>query len=299
MMKYASVIEKQFTVTSKTGTEFLCMCPWHPDTSQGHLYVNALKGLYLCMSCGAKGHLDKLGVSLPQTGTEDIRARIAAFRKPHKQTHYYPEGWLDQYDIPHPYWTEARNLPPEVIAQFRLGFDPFSNRLTLPLRDSNGRILGTTFRRLDDGTPKYLHPKGFPIGRHLYGAWLLTDERKVALVEGQVDAIRCWASRVPALAMMGSRLTRDQVKVLQRLGVTSVVLMMDNDKAGIKGTVAVYEALRGSGIRVTSGWYRDYWFGVKDPDGLTPQRLRKMFHSSVDMAKWAYRVSNTDSSWVS
>lgn len=286
-MRFAQVIEKNFTVTSKSGTEWLCMCPWHGDTSQGHLYINVNKGLYLCMSCGAKGHLDKLGVAMPQTGTQDVRERLRAMQKPVREQHYYPEKWLDQFDLPHPYWTMERGLPTSVVKQFRLGFDPFSNRLTLPLRDMYGRVLGTTYRRLDDGTPKYLHPKGFPIGRHLYGAWLLDEQRKVALVEGQVDAVRCWSARVPALSMMGSRLTRDQVRVLKRLGVDSVVLMLDNDKAGIKGTLSVYEMLQGSGIRVQAGWYRDYWFGVKDPDGLTPQRVRKMFHSAVPMDKWA------------
>lgn len=287
-MRYAKTVEKHFTVTQRGGTEWLVMCPWHDDTSQGHLYINVVKGLFLCMSCGAKGHLDSLdGVELPQVSTRDVRDRLRALQAPKHTQKTYPEAWLAQYDVPHDYWTKTRGLPEAVVKQFRLGYDPFSNRLTLPLRDMHGRVLGVTYRRLDDGTPKYLHPKGFPIGRHLYGAWLLTDQRKVALVEGQVDAIRCWSERVPALSMMGSRLTRDQVKVLQRSNVGHVVLMLDNDRAGIKGTVGVYDALRGSGIRVSCGWYRDYWFGVKDPDGLTGQRLRKMYHSSVPIDAWA------------
>ena len=287
-MRYAKTVEKHFTVTQRGGTEWLVMCPWHDDTSQGHLYVNVRKGVFLCMSCGAKGHLDRLdGVDLPQVSTSDVRDRLRALQAPRNVQKTYPEAWLAQYDVPHDYWTQTRGLPDDVVRQFRLGYDPFSNRLTLPLRDMHGRVLGVTYRRLDDGTPKYLHPKGFPIGRHLYGAWLLTDQRKVALVEGQVDAIRCWSERVPALSMMGSRLTRDQVKVLQRSNIGHVVLMLDNDKAGLKGTLGVYEALRGSGIRVSCGWYRDYWFGVKDPDGLTGQRLRKMYHSSVPVDVWA------------
>lgn len=265
------------------------MCPFHSDTSQGHLYVNARKGLYLCMSCGEKGHLDRLNGGPPICSTADVRERLRSMQKPRHEQHYYPEGWLDQFDTPHPYWTETRGLPASVVERFRLGFDPFSNRLTLPLRDMHGRVLGTTYRRLDDQTPKYLHPKRFPIGRHLYGAWLLDEQRKVALVEGQVDAVRCWSARVPALSMMGSRLTRDQVKVLQRCGITHVVLMLDNDNAGVKGTLSVYETLRGSGIRVTAGWYRNYWY-VKDPDGLTPARLRKMYHSAVDLPAWAEHV---------
>jgi DNA primase len=89
---------------------------------------------------------------------------------------------------------------------------------------------------------------------------------------------------------MGARLTPDQKKVLQRLGIESVVLMMDNDQAGIAGALGVYEQLQGSGIRVTAGWYRSYW-NVKDPDGLDSQRYRKMYHSSLTMADWAREVA--------
>jgi DNA primase len=54
-----------------------------------------------------------------------------------------------------------------VVKQFRLGYDPFSNRMTLPVRDHRGRILGVSYRRLDDQRPKYLDPKGYPKGRYL------------------------------------------------------------------------------------------------------------------------------------
>lgn len=283
-MRYESGIREAFRVVSVSGSEFNCACPWCAG-SKNVLYANGWSGYYICFQCGAKGHLDKLDIELPQVTTDDVRAKLKALTTKAPAQHYYPEGWLRQFDMAHPYWTEDRRLPQETVDQFRLGYDAFSDRVTLPLRDLQGRILGVTYRRLDDGRPKYLHPKGFPIGRHLYGAWLLTDERKVALVEGQVDAIRCWSERVPALAMMGARLTRDQVKVLQRLGVKTVVLMMDNDEAGRRGNISVYEALLGSGIRVQVGWYRPYW-RVKDPDGLKGDRLRKMFHGGMGILDW-------------
>lgn len=288
-MRYGQLIEATFQVVGKAGDEYTAICPWHHDTGKPNLYVNGVKGVYLCMSCGAKGHLDRLTGVLPPQTTQGVRDRLKTMKATRQEQRHYPEGWLKQFDVPHPYWTVERGLPDETVTRFGLGFDPFSNRVTLPLRDVHGRVLGVTYRRLDDGKPKYLHPKGFPTGRHLYGAWLLEDERKVALVEGQVDAVRCWASRVPALSMMGARLTRDQVKVLIRSGITQVVLMLDNDLAGVRGTVQIHEALQGSGIRVKAGWYRDYW-RVKDPDGLKPDRLRKMYHSALSVTEWASHV---------
>lgn len=298
-MKYEGVIRKSFEVKSTSGQEFLCLCPWHADTGGGHLYVNAIKGVYLCMSCGTKGHLDRMGL-VPRMTTADIRERLAMVKAPKVEFKTYPEGWLKKFAVPHPFWTQERGLPQDVVDLFCLGYDPFTNRMTLPLRDVHGRILGVSYRRIDGGSPKYLNPKGYPIGRHLYGAWLLTDKpvRTVAVTEGQVDAIRCWSYGIPAVAAMGARLTDDQVRVLQRLGVHKVVLLLDNDNAGRKGTIAIYDALRGTGIRVVSGWYRPYWTKptpdglreVKDPDELSRPRLRKMYHSAVGILDWIERT---------
>lgn len=288
-MRYASLIESSFEIVGRSGEEYTCRCPWCQN-DKPVLYANAVKGLYVCFTCHQKGRLDDLG-DLPMQTTDGLRDRLTRMKQPAQEQHYYPEAWLRQFDVPHPYWTQERNLDPQTVATFGLGYDPFSNRVTLPLRDVQGRILGVTFRRLDDGRPKYLHPKGFPVGRHLYGAWLLGSARTVALVEGQVDAIRCVSERVPAVSLMGSRITKDQIKVLQRLGVEKVVLMLDNDSAGQHGTLAIHEALQGHGMRVVAGWYRPYWAGVKDPDGLRGDRLRKMFHSAVPLPQWAARVS--------
>ena len=311
-MRYAALIEKTFTVKSRSGPEFLCICPWHDDKS-GHLYVNAEKGVYFCQSCGEKGSLiskkDGRAVKLPPAGLDDVRKKIRTMRQGRPQQEYKPESWLRQFDVAHPYWSETRGLPPEIIARFGLGYDAFSNRVTLPLRDVRGRILGVTYRRLDDGSPRYLHPKAFPTGRHLYGGWLLGHHRTVGLTEGQVDAIAGHVARVPAASTMGARVTADQVRVLQRMGVRKVVMLYDNDNAGRKGILRAYDMFRGSGIIFTAGWYRPYWTvydpkidamrPVKDPDELTPERYRKFYHSAVSIYEWAQRSGALESSAAS
>lgn len=304
-MRYTQLIEKNFQVLSTSGDEVLCICPWHDDKS-GHLYVNGVKGLYLCMSCGAKGSFEsKTGQTkwqLPPVDVADVRERLRRVTATKQPQRYHPEGWLRQYAVPHDYWTAQRGFSQATVARYGLGYDVFTDRVTLPLRDMHGQILGVTMRRLDDGKPKYSHPKGFPIGRHLYGAWLLKGVKTVAITEGQVDSIQCDSARIPAVSTMGARITRDQVKVLQRLGVQKVVMMYDNDHAGLRGTASAYEMLQGSGISFTAGWYRDYWVSrddegllrpVKDPDQLNADRLRKMYHSAVNILDWISRTGFT------
>lgn len=290
-MRYEGVIRSSFRVVSVATTEFQVICPWHQDRS-GKLYINGVTGLYLCMRCGAKGGLDKMQDRPVVLGTDDVREKIKRMAEKNIPVHVYPDSWLLKFDFPHDYWTGERGLPEDVVKLFRLGYDPLSNRMTIPLRDADGRVLGVTYRRLDDQKPKYLHPKGFPTGKYLFGAWLVTDQKRIALVEGQVDAIRCWSERVPALALMGARLTADQKRVLERMDVQTVVLMLDNDSAGFRGTLGVAETLADAGMRVLVAQYRDYWFDgegrpVKDPDGLSGTRLRKAFHSAVPIQEWA------------
>lgn len=303
-MKWLPVIEKNFQVVQRGSEEILCICPWHADQS-GHLYINAVKGLYLCMSCGAKGNLDSKDKSgrqcyvLPTLGTADVRDRLRQLTKREAAVRYYPDGWLKKFDSDISYWTDQRGMAPAVVRRWSLGFDPFTGKATIPMRTMHGKIMGVSLRALDGSSPKYLEPKGYKKGKHLYGAWLLgPNTRTVALMEGQVDTIAGDSARVPSLGTMGSRLTRDQVKVLQHLGIRKVVAMYDNDNAGRKAVVQTYEALKGSGIQYVAGWYRPYWLKqadegmipVNDPDDLTPQRLRKMFHSALPILDWMDRT---------
>lgn len=303
-MRFLPVIEKNFQVVSRGTEEILCICPWHADSS-GHLYINARKGLYLCMSCGAKGSLEKTDKSgqrdfvIPTLDTADVRDRLRRITKREKTVHYYPEGWLRKFDVPHDYWTKQRGLDPAVVQRWRLGYDPFSDRVTIPMRTMHGQIIGVSYRRLDGGSPKYFDPPGYAKGKHLYGAWnLAPDVRTLAVAEGQIDVISVDAARVPCVGTMGSRMTHDQVRVLQHLGIRKVVALYDNDNAGRKAVVQTYEALRGSGIQYVAGWYRPYWMEqtesgmkpIKDPDGLSPSRIRKMYHSALPILDWIERV---------
>ncbi len=285
-MRYEPVIRRHFDVVGTSGSEFLCRCPWHKDGQKPNLYVNREKGVYCCHSCGQKGHLKSVTSALPPPEAADIRARIAAMAEPPPKPTYYPEGWLRQFDFPHPAW-EQRGFSPEVITKFKLGYDPFADMLTIPFRNVRGRIVGVIQRRLDNEKPKYRYPKWIKIGHYLFAAWMVRQRhRRLALVEGSIDAVACWDARCPAVALLGSRMTTDQVKVLQRLGTQEVVIMTDRDTPGQEAIFQIHGSLVNSGIAVSVGWYRPYWTDVKDPADLTIQRRRKMFHSSVPYHRW-------------
>lgn len=334
-MRYSDWLEKHFDVHGGSGDERLVMCAFHGGRNP-HMYVNVKRGLFICHSCGERGTIwqlaERIDVPLEDRGVpvSSLRNRLVCQRGPIALTEaHLPESYLVPFDIEHPYWTE-RGLEAPTIARFQLGYDLTQNRVTIPVRDSRGRLLGVIGRALDpDVKPKYKDPTGFAKGRCLFGSWLVRNEHnKVALVEGPMDAIACWDARIPALALMGARLTKDQRKLLLSLGVKTVVLFLDNDKPGrgwpnhhcdprpSKGTVPyrcsvclrpckrsdrgnrhsstgthqVAEMLRRTGIRIKVAEYRSYWLR-KDPGELNPQQRRKAFHSSIEFRDWVKDVS--------
>lgn len=282
---FQATIEQQFEVRSVSGDEFCCLCPWHDD-SEGKLYINSRTGLYICFggSCGAKGKLDGCQPLPPEQRTQTLRAKLESVRAKADgpDVRIYPEEWLNQF-VQHPYWTDVRRFSPQTISRFDLGYDPLSDRLTIPIRSAKGSVLGVVYRRLDNAKPKYLHPKGFQTGKHLFAAHLAGRHKKVAVVEGPLDAVACWDAGVPALATYGARLTDGQAKLLRWLGVQHVVVMTDNDAAGRAAAYSVKSGLKGVGVLV--GEYEPHW-SAKDPGDLSKVKRKQMYHTAVPFHVW-------------
>ncbi len=118
--------------------------------------------------------------------------------------------------------------------------DRFRERITFPLADIRGRVLGFGARTLrDGGAPKYLNSPDSDVykkGSHLYGAHLARSHAAksgvVILCEGYTDVIAMHqAGILNAVGLMGTALTPQQVAELSRLA-PQLVLALDADSAG-------------------------------------------------------------------
>lgn len=283
MARWQTVIESRFKVVGHSGAEVLCWCPWHQGNTP-KLYINSNTGLYYCQRCNAKGSLTVLLEDLPPVDLRDMRNRLHASTVVMEPLKVYPEAWLAQFDFPHGYWSE-RAITHNTIKRFQLGYDPVTDCVTIPLRDSHGRLLGVVRRRLDGTKPKYLFPKGFMSGKDLFASYMVRQKHhRLALVEGPLDAIACWDARIPAVALHGARITSDQAKLLKVLGVHTVVCMTDNDYAGREAILSIKSGL--DGMAVLIGIYQPTWSNgsgrpAKDPGELTPSRRRSMYLGAV------------------
>jgi DNA primase len=144
------------------------------------------------------------------------------------------------------------------------GNDYFPQRLMFPLADARGRIVGFQARKLRDDDPlrgKYVNsPEGelFHKSAILYGLNLarpaIAKQERAVVVEGNTDVIALrHAAFEPVVAAMGTALTEQQLKELQRL-TRRIYLCFDADAAGETATLRGMQlaADRGFDVRVVT-----------------------------------------------
>lgn len=121
------------------------------------------------------------------------------------------------------------------------GGERFGDRVTFPISDRQGRILGFGARALGDAKPKYLNsPETELFNKRalLYGfpqvAEAVRRERSALVVEGYTDVLMLYQSGIKnAVATLGTALTEQHLKTLSGYA-DEILLLFDPDDAGEK-----------------------------------------------------------------
>jgi DNA primase len=133
-------------------------------------------------------------------------------------------------------------------------YDRFRGRITFPLADGRGRVLGFGARAMGEGRgPKYLNTAEsdlFHKGRQLFGIDLARSPAakagRIVVVEGYTDVLALHQAGVrESVAIMGTALTDDQLRDLER-AAPLVVLALDADRSGMN---AMLRAVQSAGDR--------------------------------------------------
>jgi DNA primase len=137
-------------------------------------------------------------------------------------------------------------------------YDRFRNRITFPIRDQRGRVLGFGARALSpDAQPKYLNsPEGelYRKSHTLYGIdrarGPIAKARRAIVVEGYTDVLALHQAGVEeAVAIMGTAITPEQVAMLAGL-TDAVVLALDADRAGADAMIRAQKVAGGRGLEL-------------------------------------------------
>jgi DNA primase len=137
-------------------------------------------------------------------------------------------------------------------------YDRFRSRITFPIRDQRGRVLGFGARALSaDSKPKYLNsPEGelYRKSHTLYGIERargpIAKARRAIVVEGYTDVIALHQAGIEeAVAIMGTAITPEQLAMLAGL-TDSVVLALDADRAGADAMIRAQRVAGGRGLEL-------------------------------------------------
>lgn len=136
----------------------------------------------------------------------------------------------------------------------------FAGRIVFPILNTLGNEIGFSARkwRKNDRSPKYVNTPEtalFKKSQVLFGLYYcrkkIIKEKRVILVEGQVDALRLIFSGLDiALAVQGTAFSEWQAKEIMKLGVQKVFIAFDMDAAGEKASIHVGEFFQKEGIEV-------------------------------------------------
>jgi DNA primase len=163
--------------------------------------------------------------------------------------------------------------------------DKFRNRLTWPIRDISGDVVGFGARKLasdeEDQGPKYLNTSETPIYKKsqvLYGLDVAKKEiakkRQVVIVEGYTDVMAAHLAGITtAVATCGTAFGAEHIRIIRRLLMDDdafrgeVIFTFDGDAAGQKAAMRAFSE---------DQKFVTQTFVAVEPDGLDPCDLRQI-----------------------
>ncbi len=170
----------------------------------------------------------------------------------------------------------------------------FHGRLMIPIRDYQGQVIAFSARQTEM-TPtedpshkaKYINSPQTPVftkGNIVFGlerARLHIDEvKKFILVEGQLDAIRCWQHGFKTVvAPQGTSITNEQLRLLKRYA-DRLDCVLDGDEAGQKAALRLLPLTLATGLETR-------FFNLapgEDPDTLLADGNTEDFDRKMESA---------------
>jgi len=179
----------------------------------------------------------------------------------------------------HPYL-----LVEEVLSSFNQ-----NNPLLIPIYNPFGILDGFATRAIKTNiAPKYLYSKGLERGAYFFNFNESKREETLIVVEGIIDALLLTQREVRgAVACGGDSPTGNQINNALKYGrVKNIILCLDNDDAGRKGTERAIELLKGKNVNIYVANTDPY----KDPDEFIKAKgiedFKEVLKRAESWVKW-------------
>ena len=276
------------------------LCPFHPDENPS-MIVKLVEGQYFCFGCQESGDALKFVQTMYRGKLNDLEAcklfveilksdkvRCVKVSRMHRKRKDKQEAILKSkmyyYGLKTIDW-ENDNLDEVIECGDYMEQRGFTKRtltkckakvtfnkmypIIFPMKDNGtfkGWVSRTTNKRIEKRR-KYLYNEGFSRATTLCGTY--DDKSPVYIVEGYMDMLKLKQFGVRnVVAILGWKISREQIDKLKRCGVKHVVSALDNDECGNKGS----KYLRNY-FKVTRFCYQK---GIKDPGEMNVRMFNKM-----------------------
>ncbi|HDH91451.1 MAG TPA: toprim domain-containing protein, partial [Candidatus Aenigmarchaeota archaeon] len=147
-------------------------------------------------------------------------------------------------------------------------------RITFTFFDHYNNPVGFAARSIGDTKPKYINILNSPLFKKehfLFGLNFLAKKEEVYMVEGYLDAITCFKTNIPAVAIGGTSLSVFQLNLLKPF--SKIIIAFDGDKAGVR---AAFRALKIS-IKANIPLFAVFLPQNEDPDSLIRKKGKNAF----------------------
>lgn len=288
---------------SESGGEISFSCPsadhFHGDTSPS-ARMNSRTTAFICHGCGKRGNAITFLAwhkSLPETvarrlleerygggaisagvgNLEDMVAKIMNPEVVEEEKRIPPnEEWIDVFyqgmidNVQAQKYMDSRGFGQTICEEWQIGFDELSSRITIPIRNHEGRLVGFKGRAWRDNTiPKYMilgdnrnqNRYGFQPyqkSHYVFGLdrikkdlnrdpdlrYLRNEKYEVLfIVEGELNVIAMDQNGFHlSVGISGKELSQIQCDLIKSVA-NEAILFFDNDKAGVEGTKKAVEML--------------------------------------------------------
>lgn len=229
-----------------------CPNPSHPDKHPSCTISLSHPHHFKCRSCGFSGNLNSIAQDYGMEVDTKVEFNFDSYRVVSLPdfSKLKLEGWSGTYrGVPEEVWHHFGALKwyDTSIHESETGesvevLDAI--RLLLPIY-LKGVLTGYVGRRVDqDEFKKYNNFAGANFSELLYPYDWTQPNNPIVLVEGPLDALKCWMYQIPALCLFGTQSWTDRkLKLLLEKNPSTLWLCMDNDQAGNDAQVKLYHKL--------------------------------------------------------
>ena len=297
-------------IVSETGTDFLCLCPFHHNTDSPAFAVSYSKGLYICynQNCNSAGTILDLVMELTQrnnfealrfiqsnklTSAEILEEELKELLDEKPEFTEFSQEILDKLfrDLKNSKEAKdyflSRKIDIEAMEYFKLGYSTVQNMVTVPLHSPDGLPVGIIGRSIQGKSFK--NSPNLPRNKTMFNLHRAKREGgTIIMVESSFDAIRLWQAGYPnAVATLGGSISDINIQHLNKYAST-IIVMTDNDNAGRALGHTIANKLKNKNILWASYDYGIvYPHSAKDVGDLTDEEIKQCIKNAIPHFEYA------------